>query len=64
MSRTAPDNAKASDQMPEEGPAQQVPDDVPGAHEGAARDGARRSLKNVRRRIAKQRPPAKHSQKR
>jgi hypothetical protein len=40
--------------MPEEGPAQQVPDDVPDAREGAAREGVRRDLKIARRRIAKQ----------
>lgn len=33
---------KQSDQMPEEAPAEQVPDDVPEAEEGAARESARR----------------------
>ncbi len=32
---------KQSDQLPEEGPAEQVPDDVPEAGEGAARESAR-----------------------
>jgi len=32
---------KQSDQLPEEGPAEQVPDDVPEAGEGAAREAAR-----------------------
>jgi hypothetical protein len=31
---------KQSDQLPEEGPAEQVPDDVEGAGEGAARESA------------------------
>jgi hypothetical protein len=35
MSDTTP---KSSDQMPEEAPAEQVPDDVPEAQEGAARE--------------------------
>lgn len=29
---------KQSDQLPEEAPAEQVPEDVPGADEGAARE--------------------------
>jgi hypothetical protein len=32
---------KQSDQLPEEGPAEQVPDDVPEAGEGAARESSR-----------------------
>lgn len=32
---------KSSDQMPEEGPATQVPDDAPGHEEGAARESGR-----------------------
>lgn len=31
---------KQSDQLPEEGPAEQVPDDVPGAGNGAARESS------------------------
>ncbi len=38
MSKTRP---KPSDQMPEEAPAEQVPDDVHGAQEGAARESGR-----------------------
>jgi hypothetical protein len=33
---------KASDQLPEEGPAELVPDDVPDAPEGAAREAGRK----------------------
>ncbi len=33
---------KQSDQLPEEAPAEQVPDDVPEADEGAARESGRR----------------------
>jgi hypothetical protein len=33
---------KQSDQLPEEGPAEQVPDDVPEAGEGAARESGQR----------------------
>jgi hypothetical protein len=33
---------KQSDQLPEEAPAEQVPDDVEGADEGAAREEGRR----------------------
>ncbi|MHB1537342.1 MAG: hypothetical protein ACYCUM_08935 [Solirubrobacteraceae bacterium] len=35
------DTPKQSDQMPEEGPAHQVPDDVPDREEGAARESGR-----------------------
>jgi hypothetical protein len=35
--------------MPEEAPAEQVPDDVPEAPEGAAREAARRHTKDTRR---------------
>jgi hypothetical protein len=40
---------KSSDQMPEEAPAEQVPDDVPEAEEGAVRETARRQTKDARR---------------
>jgi hypothetical protein len=36
------DTPKQSDQLPEEAPVEQVPDDVPGAGEGAARESGRR----------------------
>jgi hypothetical protein len=36
------DTPKTSDQLPEEGPAHQVADDVPGAADGAARETGRR----------------------
>jgi hypothetical protein len=35
------ETSKQSDQLPEEGPAEQVPDDVPEAGEGAAREHAK-----------------------
>lgn len=38
---TRDDTPKSSDQMPEEAPAHQVADDVPGCHEGAARASGR-----------------------
>jgi hypothetical protein len=40
---------KSSDQMPEKAPAEQVPDDVPEAEEGAAREAARHHTKDARR---------------
>lgn len=40
---------KQSDQMPEEAPAEQVHDDVPGAGEGAARESGRRYAREARR---------------
>jgi hypothetical protein len=40
---------KPSDQMPEEAPAEQVPDDVPEAPEGAAREAARHHTKDAHR---------------
>jgi hypothetical protein len=40
---------KSSDQMPEEAPAEQVPDDVPEAKEGAAREAALRHTEDARR---------------
>ncbi len=49
MRRGLPHNLKSSDQMPEEAPAEQVPDDVPEAPEGAAREAARRHAKDARR---------------
>lgn len=36
---------KQSDQLPEEGPAETVPDDVPGADEGAARESGERQAR-------------------
>jgi hypothetical protein len=42
--------AKSSDQLPEEGPAEIVPDDVPGAPEGAARTAARRQARQANKR--------------
>jgi hypothetical protein len=39
--------AKSSDQMPEEGPPEIVPDDVMEAPEGAARTAARRHARNA-----------------
>src|ERR1700688_2741575 len=41
------ETAKSSDQLPEEGPAQLVPDDVPGAPEGAARTAGRRNARRA-----------------
>jgi hypothetical protein len=38
---------KASDQMPEDGPAELVPDDVPDAPEGAARESGREQARNA-----------------
>lgn len=38
---------KQSDQLPEEGPAEQVPDDVAGADEGAAREASRANAKEA-----------------
>ncbi len=49
MCPPVPHNLKSSDQMPEEAPAEQVPDDVPEAEEGAAREAARRHTKDARR---------------
>ncbi len=40
-------DSKVSDQMPEEAPAEQVPDDVPAADEGAARESGRRHAREV-----------------
>jgi hypothetical protein len=40
---------KQSDQLPEEAPAEQVPDDVPGAEEGAARESGRRQAADANR---------------
>jgi hypothetical protein len=40
---------KASDQLPEEGPAEQVPDDVPHAHQGAAREAGSRYAQDAAR---------------
>jgi len=37
---TPDETPKQSDQLPEEGPAEQVPDDVGGAGEGAAREAS------------------------
>ena len=41
------ETAKSSDQLPEEGPAHLVPDDVPGAPEGAARTAGRRNARRA-----------------
>lgn len=49
MSPPVPHDLKSSDQMPEEAPVEQVPDDVPEAEEGAAREAARRHTKDARR---------------
>jgi hypothetical protein len=49
MPPSVPHNLKSSDQMPEEAPVEQVPDDVPEAEEGAAREAARRHAKDARR---------------
>jgi hypothetical protein len=40
---------KSSDQLPQEGPAGQVPDDVPEAQEAAAREAARRHAQHASR---------------
>lgn len=40
-----PDAPKSSDQLPEEAPPEQVPDDMAGTGEGAARETARRHLR-------------------
>jgi hypothetical protein len=37
---TPDETPKPSDQLPEDGPAEQVPDDVPQADEGAARESS------------------------
>ena len=47
MRPAVPHTGKSSDQMPEEAPAGQVPDDVPKAEEGAARESAHRRVKKV-----------------
>lgn len=49
MCPPVPPTGKSSDQMPEEAPAEQVPDDVPEAGEGAAREAARQHTKDARR---------------
>lgn len=49
MSRGVPHTAKSSDQMPEEAPAEQVPDDDPDAPEGAARESGRRHAERANR---------------
>lgn len=49
MSPGVPHTGKSSDQMPEEAPAEQVPDDVLQAPEGAAREAAQRHTKDARR---------------
>jgi hypothetical protein len=49
MCPSVPHNLKSSDQMPEEAPAEQVPDDLPEAQEGAAREAARGHTKDARR---------------
>lgn len=64
-----PHTGKVSDQMPEEGPAEQVPDDVPEAEEGAARESARRHVQEVSRSAreqgrAQEKPSATHPHKR
>ena len=57
------ETAKSSDQLPEEGPAHLVPDDVPGAPEGAARAASRRNARRANARShtpgdpREQRPP-------
>jgi hypothetical protein len=43
---------KQSDQLPEEGPAEQVPDDVPEAGEGAARQSGREHAQDADRQEA------------
>jgi hypothetical protein len=40
---------KQSDQLPEEAPAEQVPDDVPAAGEGAARESSERQAEQTNR---------------
>lgn len=41
---------KQSDQLPEEAPAEQVPDDVPEAGEGAARESGERAARDAQER--------------
>ena len=41
------DTPKQSDQLPEEGPAEQVPDDVAGAGEGAARESGQQQAEQA-----------------
>ncbi len=50
MGGDAPQAPKASDQMPEDAPEEQVHDDVPEATEGAARETVLRHLKLMRQR--------------
>jgi len=57
MGRAVPhtETPKASDQLPEEGPAEQVADDVPDKPEGAARETARPHIEEARRTLSEQR---------
>jgi hypothetical protein len=57
MPRGRPHTLKSSDQMPEEAPAEQVPDDVPQAPEGAARESGRRHSSDAQRHTGKPRQP-------
>jgi hypothetical protein len=54
MPRATPHTAKSSDQMPEEAPAEQVPDDVGEADEGAARESAVRHARDAMRHRSEQ----------
>jgi uracil-DNA glycosylase len=51
------DEAKSSDQLPEEAPREQVPDDVPEAREGAAREAARDQARREARRASREHRP-------
>jgi hypothetical protein len=55
MRTGVPQAGKSSDQMPEEAPAEQVPDDVPEAEEGAARETARRHVQKFSRSAKRER---------
>jgi hypothetical protein len=53
-------NPKASDQMPEEAPEEQVLDDVPEAFQGAARETVLRHLRQMRAQDSVGRAGAEH----
>lgn len=61
MRPAIPHIGKASDQMPEEAPGKQVPDDVPQASEGAAREAARQHTKDARRQGSQRRERGKQA---
>ncbi len=55
MRSATPHAPKASDQLPEEGPGEQVPDDAPGKPEGGARETARALIRRARLQMSERR---------